>query len=256
MCVCVYVCVCVCVWVCVPSTHSDCLSSLILTPLLPYLQWDSPNAWAPLQWLLAEGFARSGSAKGRALADEIRCRWLNTALLAYHRTGDMYEKYDALVLGRGGSGGEYTPQLGASSARRQREGESVCKCVGVCLRERERESECVCVCVCLCVCLRERVSECICLSLTFCLSLSVSVCVQKGLAGQMALCWILPLPLGKTMTPSALQQTSTQQPAPVPVPAPAPAQQQQQQAQQQQEQQQQHRLPSRSCDMLTFKSIV
>ncbi|RYH02053.1 hypothetical protein EON65_48075 [archaeon] len=31
---------------------------------------------------------------------------------AYSETGYMYEKYDALVFGHGGGGGEYVPQVG------------------------------------------------------------------------------------------------------------------------------------------------
>eukprot|EP00043_Microstomoeca_roanoka_P016611 m.170801 g.170801 ORF g.170801 m.170801 type:complete len:393 (-) comp16489_c1_seq1:64-1242(-) len=72
-------------------------------------QWDKPNAWAPLQWILAEGFDRVGN---HALANAIRCRWLETTMLAFKATGYMYEKYDAYALGKGGGGGEYVPQLG------------------------------------------------------------------------------------------------------------------------------------------------
>ena len=37
---------------------------------------------------------------------------MNTCYIAYNTTGYMYEKYDAYVIGKGGGGGEYIPQVG------------------------------------------------------------------------------------------------------------------------------------------------
>jgi alpha,alpha-trehalase len=88
-------------------------------------QWDAPNAWPPLQALLIEGLG-SGSAalpprapgdtgaaaRAAALARRMAAAWLESNLQAWQRSGFMYEKYDALVAGRGGGGGEYVPQRG------------------------------------------------------------------------------------------------------------------------------------------------
>jgi alpha,alpha-trehalase len=53
-------------------------------------QWDSPNAWAPVQHMLTEALLRVNetAAAGRALGGA----WLATNLIAYNRTGFMYEK--------------------------------------------------------------------------------------------------------------------------------------------------------------------
>ena len=38
--------------------------------------------------------------------------WLRTNLIAYQRTGFMFEKYNCTTVGAGGGGGEYIPQMG------------------------------------------------------------------------------------------------------------------------------------------------
>lgn len=71
-------------------------------------QWDSPNGWAPLQWIAVTGLNRYGHD---ALASEIARRWIATVEATYARTGLLYEKYnvEAPAVGRGG---EYAPQIG------------------------------------------------------------------------------------------------------------------------------------------------
>ena len=71
-------------------------------------QWDSPNGWAPLQWVAVEGLARTGH---EALAKEIARRWIGTVDAAYRDTGKMLEKYDVEARKPGG-GGEYPLQDG------------------------------------------------------------------------------------------------------------------------------------------------
>lgn len=71
-------------------------------------QWDSPNGWAPLQWIAITGLRRYGFDD---LADEIARRWLATVETAYHRSGLLYEKYD-IETGAVGGGGEYQAQVG------------------------------------------------------------------------------------------------------------------------------------------------
>ncbi len=71
-------------------------------------QWDSPNGWAPLQWIAVAGLRRYGHD---ALAREIATRWISTVDATYATTGLLYEKYDveAATIGHGG---EYAPQVG------------------------------------------------------------------------------------------------------------------------------------------------
>ncbi|KAF9602498.1 hypothetical protein IFM89_028512 [Coptis chinensis] len=75
-------------------------------------QWDFPNGWAPLQHMIVEGLARSGSKEARAMAEDIAVKWLKTNYAAYTKTGTMHEKYDVEACGAVGGGGEYIPQTG------------------------------------------------------------------------------------------------------------------------------------------------
>ncbi|HMI19667.1 MAG TPA: alpha,alpha-trehalase TreF [Sphingomonas sp.] len=71
-------------------------------------QWDSPNGWAPLQWIAITGLDRYGE---KALARDIATRWLNNVGAFYKQTGRMIEKYDVEERAAGG-GGEYAVQDG------------------------------------------------------------------------------------------------------------------------------------------------
>ncbi len=71
-------------------------------------QWDSPNGWAPLQWIAVEGLGRYGE---RALAKDIARRWIATVARTYAETGKLLEKYDVEER-RPGGGGEYPTQDG------------------------------------------------------------------------------------------------------------------------------------------------
>ena len=84
-------------------------------------QWDYPNAWPPLNQMIIEGLGGSAALPGataddarllRGLSDDLAARCLDTMLLAWRRTGFVFEKYDATRPGFGGGGGEYTPQIG------------------------------------------------------------------------------------------------------------------------------------------------
>lgn len=71
-------------------------------------QWDSPNGWAPLQWVAVAGLDRYGA---HDLAKAIAQRWVATVDAVYRRTGKVIEKYDIEQPGVGG-GGEYAVQDG------------------------------------------------------------------------------------------------------------------------------------------------
>lgn len=78
------------------------------TPNATGQQWDTPNGWAPLQWVAIDGLARNGQEK---LARDIAGRWIGTVAAAYAETGKMLEKYDVEERKPGG-GGEYPLQDG------------------------------------------------------------------------------------------------------------------------------------------------
>lgn len=71
-------------------------------------QWDSPNGWAPLNWVAIEGLRNYGYYD---LADEIKYRWVSANLKVFERTGKFVEKYD-VAKSVGGGGGEYPLQDG------------------------------------------------------------------------------------------------------------------------------------------------
>jgi alpha,alpha-trehalase len=72
-------------------------------------QWDSPNGWAPLQWIAVSGLRGYGHAR---LAAAIACRWIATVNDVYAQSGKLVEKYDVVSSGRTGGGGEYPLQDG------------------------------------------------------------------------------------------------------------------------------------------------
>lgn len=71
-------------------------------------QWDSPNGWAPLQYIAIMGLRHYGQ---HALASEIAHRWLNMVQRIYNETGKLLEKYNVLT-DKAGGGGEYPTQDG------------------------------------------------------------------------------------------------------------------------------------------------
>lgn len=76
-------------------------------------QWDSPNGWAPMQWMAVSGLRGYGE---NALAGEIARRWIEREIAAYAQAGVLLEKYNVRVTrpaaNGGGQGGEYPLQVG------------------------------------------------------------------------------------------------------------------------------------------------
>jgi alpha,alpha-trehalase len=72
-------------------------------------QWDSPNGWAPLQWIAVSGLRDYGQTP---LAATIACRWIANVNEVYRQSGKLVEKYDVVTTGRSGGGGEYPLQDG------------------------------------------------------------------------------------------------------------------------------------------------
>jgi alpha,alpha-trehalase len=72
-------------------------------------QWDSPNGWAPLQWVAIEGLRNYGYNN---LAKIIKNRWVKTNLNLLDKKGKLVEKYNVEDPGQLGGGGEYLLQDG------------------------------------------------------------------------------------------------------------------------------------------------
>ncbi|NMF98190.1 alpha,alpha-trehalase TreF [Aromatoleum toluolicum] len=72
-------------------------------------QWDSPNGWAPLQWVAVQGLLDYGYEE---LAREIATRFVGLADQVWRRTGKVMEKYDVCDLSLDAGGGEYPVQDG------------------------------------------------------------------------------------------------------------------------------------------------
>ncbi|PWK26393.1 alpha,alpha-trehalase [Arcicella aurantiaca] len=72
-------------------------------------QWDSPNGWAPLQYMTYKGLVNYGFLD---LANEIKNRWMNTNEKVYQQTGKMTEKYNVKTPDTLAGGGEYPNQDG------------------------------------------------------------------------------------------------------------------------------------------------
>ena len=72
-------------------------------------QWDSPNGWAPMQWITFCGLERYG------FENEARtgaARWVEDNIAVYRIHGRLLEKYNVESSGVAGGGGEYDVQDG------------------------------------------------------------------------------------------------------------------------------------------------
>lgn len=72
-------------------------------------QWDSPNGWAPLHYIVIEGLRRYGY---HTLAEEIKKRWIATNMKVYDSQHKLVEKYNVIEGDGLGGGGEYPLQDG------------------------------------------------------------------------------------------------------------------------------------------------
>ena len=82
---------------------------VVTTPFNTGQQWDSPNGWAPLQWVAYKGFTDYGHDN---LANEIATRWLALNERTFRKTGRMMEKYNVKDQDAPAGGGEYSLQDG------------------------------------------------------------------------------------------------------------------------------------------------
>lgn len=71
-------------------------------------QWDFPNAWAPNHHTMVTSLLEYD----RNLALKYAKKFFNAVYEGWKRTNSIFEKYDVLVPGERGSGGEYEVQSG------------------------------------------------------------------------------------------------------------------------------------------------
>ncbi|PWT77435.1 MAG: alpha,alpha-trehalase [Bacteroidetes bacterium] len=72
-------------------------------------QWDSPNGWAPLEWMMIWGLDRCGQ---KELAAEAAKSWISLNIKVYKQTGKLMEKYNVVDIDKEAGGGEYPGQDG------------------------------------------------------------------------------------------------------------------------------------------------
>lgn len=90
--------------------YFEVAGGLTTTEKLPYKnnQWDYPNGWAPLQWIVIEGLKRYGYVQD---ANRIARKWLDCNVVVFNDTGLLWEKYDVVKRGVG-LPGRYATQPG------------------------------------------------------------------------------------------------------------------------------------------------
>ncbi|MDB5121953.1 MAG: treA [Mucilaginibacter sp.] len=72
-------------------------------------QWDSPNAWAPLQYIAIDGL---NNYHQNTLARSVAEAWIKTNIGVYNDTGKLMEKYNVVDTDVKAGGGEYPLQDG------------------------------------------------------------------------------------------------------------------------------------------------
>ncbi|MBS9525792.1 alpha,alpha-trehalase TreF [Litoribacter alkaliphilus] len=72
-------------------------------------QWDSPNGWAPMQYMTYVALRNYGFDE---TAEELRSRWIAINEQVFKETGKMMEKYNVVDPEESAGGGEYPNQDG------------------------------------------------------------------------------------------------------------------------------------------------
>jgi alpha,alpha-trehalase len=82
---------------------------LVTTLIESGQQWDSPNGWAPLQWISIKGLQKY---KQNDLAKKVSDNWLALNTSVYINEGKFTEKYNVATTDSETGGGEYPNQDG------------------------------------------------------------------------------------------------------------------------------------------------
>ena len=72
-------------------------------------QWDSPNGWAPLQYIAIQALRNYGYYQ---LANKIKKRWMSTNMKVYKSQRKLDEKYNVVDPAGIACEGEYSLQVG------------------------------------------------------------------------------------------------------------------------------------------------
>eukprot|EP01084_Bolivina_argentea_P138021 243072_1 len=76
-------------------------------------QWDYPNAWPPMQWIMAKAAEKYNNTDiGQYLLKNITQTYINAVYIGMNITHYMHEKYNVHNVGHSGDGGFYNPQIG------------------------------------------------------------------------------------------------------------------------------------------------
>ena len=81
----------------------------VTNPTDTHQQWDTPNGWAPMQWVAIIGLENYGFFPE---ARDAAKRWTDLNRSVYKSTGKFTEKYNVVDLGLEAGGGEYPSQDG------------------------------------------------------------------------------------------------------------------------------------------------
>ncbi|XP_068146582.1 trehalase-like [Drosophila tropicalis] len=75
-------------------------------------QWDYPNVWPCMMYVLIEGLENLGTTEAKDMSRRWAHRWIKINYEGYRKSGLMYEKYNCENSGAPGVGGEYETQNG------------------------------------------------------------------------------------------------------------------------------------------------
>jgi len=60
-------------------------------------QWDYPNAWPPLQYIMIIGLDNTNDVGAKALAFQMAEKWVRSNYKTFNETGNMYEKASLVI---------------------------------------------------------------------------------------------------------------------------------------------------------------
>ena len=61
-------------------------------------QWDYPNAWSSLQYIMIMGLDNTNDVGTKALAFQMAENWVRSNYIAFNETGTMYEKVSLVII--------------------------------------------------------------------------------------------------------------------------------------------------------------